>query len=373
MTRYLFLLCTVVIIISAIVVGYFQYLFNDMLHQVELLKAFEVELKEINAADHWFLDVRIVTSWCLKIVAYLSAATFLILSLYAILKKSGKSFGKAMVTLIIGAGFFTYYHTLFFDSKMESFVDNNGVLYFYYGYGHENRAHIGFQRNPLFIASKALEYHADFKETGNEQSLMYFDNSKNWLVQHQTVEGNAIYFESDFPVLRYDIPAPFRCGLANSRVLKVFQVSHEVHQDSSMIELCRGILNSFAVNTAEGGTRVVLTDDAWWYCEYPKRDGSSPMVLNGMISILLALHEYHQYSQDSLAKELFDKGVNAVKLKLPEFDNNGNSFYDLQKLPASRDYHRLHIDLLQKLYDVSGEEIFIEYSRKWNELALTWD
>jgi heparosan-N-sulfate-glucuronate 5-epimerase len=67
------------------------------------------------------------------------------------------------------------------------------------------------------------------------------------------------------------------------------------------------------------------------------------------------------------AKLIFDKGVNSVKENLAKYDNGeGYSYYDILGNPANN-YHLAHVDLLNKLYDITNEDIFREYSEKWSE------
>jgi hypothetical protein len=188
-------------------------------------------------------------------------------------------------------------------------------------------------------------------------------------MDHRTIEGDATYYTCDFYLLAYDEQAPWRCGLANSRVILALKLAHEHTQDQKYLDAAQSSLYSFTIPVTEGGLTKKLSDDSWWYCEYPKRNNESPMVLNGMLSILIAMHKYHVYSEDPLAKELFDKGIVALKSKLPEFDNNGNSYYDLRKKPASKDYHKIHISLLNQLYEILPDEMFKSYSDKWQAYA----
>lgn len=109
------------------------------------------------------------------------------------------------------------------------------------------------------------------------------------------------------------------------------------------------------------------SDTSWWYEEYVADNvgAEESRVLNGMLFALIGVYEYYKYTDDADAKLIFDKGINNVKENLAKYDDGkGSSYYDILHTPPDK-YHLIHVDLLNKLYDITGEEIFREYSEKW--------
>jgi hypothetical protein len=102
------------------------------------------------------------------------------------------------------------------------------------------------------------------------------------------------------------------------------------------------------------------------YEEYASNDKDAKIsrVSNGMIFTVLGIYDYYKYTNDADAKLLFDKGVNSLKKELPKYNDNGKFYYDLLGKPAGT-YHTTHVDLLKKLYDVTGESIFNDYHELW--------
>ena len=91
-----------------------------------------------------------------------------------------------------------------------------------------------------------------------------------------------------------------------------------------------------------------------------------------MIFAVLGIYDYFQYTNDTDAKLLFDKGVNSIKREISKYNYNGYSYYDLLGNPANK-YHQIHIDLTKQLYDLTGESIFTKYHELWkyhNNLSL---
>ena len=83
-----------------------------------------------------------------------------------------------------------------------------------------------------------------------------------------------------------------------------------------------------------------------------------------MLFTVLGIYDYYKYTNDNDAKLLFDKGVNSIKKEIAKYNDNGYSYYDLLGNPADK-YHKIHVDLLKKIYDLTGEQILIQYSNLW--------
>ena len=83
-----------------------------------------------------------------------------------------------------------------------------------------------------------------------------------------------------------------------------------------------------------------------------------------MLFTVLGIYDYYKYTNDNDAKLLFDKGVNSIKKEIANYNDNGYSYYDLLGNPADK-YHKIHVDLLKKIYDLTGESILIQYSDLW--------
>lgn len=273
------------------------------------------------------------------------------------------------------------------DSSM--LVDDKGIPYVDYRTIHG--IYIGLQRNPVTTSIKALDYYNEYKKTGAEILKIYFINNANWIVE------NAVYHPNgDFSILQYNFPWPFyniespwRSGMAQALAIQVLLKAHELTNTSEYLGTAKLLLNSFFVDVKSGG--VTYKEDVsgegspaqvsdiralygtkgsqgWWYEEYAADNQGSMVskVLNGMMFSVLGVYDYYQYTKDPEAKFLFDNGIVALKNDLLYYDNNGFSYYDILKTPASEKYHKIHVELLQQLYDITGDHIFKDYHDKWN-------
>ena len=247
--------------------------------------------------------------------------------------------------------------------------DGEGILYFNYSY--INGSYAGLQRNPVMISSLALDYYHDYIQHKDLNSLIYFVNSANWLVNnarsHYTAD-NKEYFvlEYKFPYMQYNLSSPWYSALAQGLALPVLCHAYEITNDTRYAISAKLILNALYVEVKDEGVTYKMPNDlGWWYEEYASPTGKHPRVLNGMIYTLEGINEYYRCSNNKDAKFLFDQGINALRNNLAKYDNDGYSFYDIFGRLAGPKYHKMHIAALERLYDITGESIFKEYSEKW--------
>jgi heparosan-N-sulfate-glucuronate 5-epimerase len=77
------------------------------------------------------------------------------------------------------------------------------------------------------------------------------------------------------------------------------------------------------------------------------------------------------------AKQLFDSGLESLRVLLPLFDTGSGSTYDLKHVTvkvvpnlARPDYHSVHIYLLKWLHTITGDKLFQQYSERWYGYAV---
>lgn len=234
-------------------------------------------------------------------------------------------------------------------------LDDNGIPYVDLG-------EIGRQRNPITISQKIFHYYQDYK-AGDETARQFLINNADWLVDNAVTYGNYSILEYDFPWPVYDMTPKWRSGMAQGLAIQALINAHEITGDRKYIDSAKMLLNSFFVEVKDGGV-TYKTTAGWWYEEYADVGGKEPRVLNGMMYTLLGIHEYYQYTGNNNAKHLFDQGIVALKNDLSLYDNNGYSYYDILGAPAW-EYHNVHIELSDQLYNITKEKTFKQYHDKW--------
>lgn len=250
----------------------------------------------------------------------------------------------------------TFYFTLI-NKKLDVIeLDEKGIPYVNYG-------EIGHQRNPITISQKMLNYYQEYKETGDQDARQFLVNNAEWLVNNAVTYGNYSILEYDFPWPVYDMTPKWRSAMAQALAIQALNKAYEVTDDRRYLETAQMLLNSFFVEVKDGGV-TYKTSEGWWYEEYADVGGDEPRVLNGMMYTLLGIYDYYNYTGDNNARYLFSQGMLALKNDLPLYDDNGYSYYDILGNPAW-EYHNVHIELSDRLYSISGEEILKEYRDKW--------
>ena len=243
-------------------------------------------------------------------------------------------------------------------------LDDSGIPIVDYGY--IEGIYIGEQRNPVAICQKAFEYLEDYEE-GNESSRRLFLNCVDWLVDNSVKHNNYAILEYRFDQPVYNMTSPWRSGLAQGQALQVLCRAQDILNDRDYLDMAKKLLNSFFLEVENGGVTYKSIKDGWWYEEFADEGGLESRVLNGMMYALLGIHEYYEYTKDSDAKFLFDQGIIALKATLHNYDmNGGRSYYDILGR-FSAGYHKIHIQQLNELYDITNEEIFRNYHDRWKK------
>lgn len=202
-----------------------------------------------------------------------------------------------------------------------------------------------------------------------------FYDAANWLYTNQNSEGKwPIFVEKeldDYPTLK-----PGWCSaMAQGHGLSVMVRAAQVTGQTRFWEAAHLALGPFKKDTTEGGVRNRFLNKYVWYEEYPFTEGL--YVLNGFMYSLIGL--YDLLSADDApsnikfeAKELFDQGLESLKIMLPLYDNGKGSNYDLQHFIKSKapnrarwDYHTVHIQQLNVFKSVRHEEIFAKFASRW--------
>lgn len=250
-----------------------------------------------------------------------------------------------------------------FVTSPKLIIDDEGIPLVNYGF--IDVKYVGEQRNPVTISHKIFDYYTDFKKTGNKTAKQYVINNANWLVSNSKIHGNysILYYNFSWPT--YEMPNPWRSGMAQGLALRALSNAHEISNDYRYLDASNLLLNSFFVEIKNGGVTYKSPNDGWWYEEYAHEDGRESRVLNGMMHALIGIHEYYQYTNETKAKYLFEKGVVALKNDLASYDIEGHSYYDALNKVANEKYHNAHVNLTRTMFEITNDEIFKKYYQKW--------
>ena len=271
-----------------------------------------------------------------------------------------------IIGLIVGIGFSVFAITFLIEvntSKTRTYsVDENGIPFV--NFDEISGIEIGKQRHYIIVYRYANNYYKDFIENGNETSKVLFFKSVNWLIDHAIDKGNYSVFEYQYPYPPYDLPSGWRDAMAQGRGIQIMTSAHKITNDEKYIDESKKLLNAFFVDVKDGGVTHKSENEGWWYEHYAHENGKKTRVLNAMMTTLLDLKKYYEYTKDPESKFLFEQGLIALKKEIPNYDYDGFSYYNILGDSYTK-YHKIHIKLTGELYEVTNEEIFKKYNEKW--------
>lgn len=231
--------------------------------------------------------------------------------------------------------------------------DSRGVPYVMY------QGLVGKQYNTVSVAEYAVRIAG---KGGNDTS---FFNCIEWLVgQGKRLNDSSLIYLNNYDWPAYSMHSPWRSAMNQGRVMQAFLAAYGKTSDSVYLEYAGKAMRCLYTDVLHGGV-TCFDSTGYWYEEYADDGAPESRVLNGMIVVLEALHEYGSTTGDPSAAYLFNLGVSALKSNLHRYNVNGHSNYDLQGRPANSWYHAFHIRQLDFLYRVTGDRLFMEYRDLW--------
>jgi len=243
-------------------------------------------------------------------------------------------------------------------------VDENGIPTVHY------RSELGSRKNPTTVCQYAMDYwnewmvRCDDKPVASD-SRRKFLRCADWLLENGVENEDRLVWQYDFPF--YICRPPWISGMAQGHALQVLIRAYTLTREAQYQKAAAKALQAFLVDIAQGGVRIVEAEDenAWWYAEYasPERQ---PKVLNGMLYALLGVQEYYGVTGDEQAKTIFNNGIRAVLLHLEDYDAGDWTWYDRDHELPARHYHKIHLNQLRRLYEITREEKFRRMADKWS-------
>ena len=218
----------------------------------------------------------------------------------------------------------------------------------------------GFQYYPVTASNWAYHYLKGRKVKEAEAIL----NAMLPLRETRIFNGRPVaLFNVYFAPPDTNVTPPWVSSFSQGMLAGLYAWLYNETGNETYLTVARELFNSFYLPLGEGGF-VENTSYGLWFLEYPFRPDF--LVLNGHIITMKGLWLYYLFTGDERAIELFQRGVESVKLALPHCEANNWSLYAVNGPPAREDYHRLHVRLLVWLYVRTGDETFLRYAERWN-------
>ena len=230
-----------------------------------------------------------------------------------------------------------------------------------------------WRHNPITVCQYGLHHFNKYLKKGSLTSKEIFLNQAEWLVANarESVNNSVVWFYL-FDLPYYAIKAPWISGMAQCQAISVLLRAHQLTSKAKYLSLAQKAWNILKVEVSKGGVFSHFPDGLPLIEEYPSKSQPS-CVLNGFVFALFGIYDYYSYLNSEQGKELFNQLIYSLKNNIYRYDSGFWSYYDIffPLRLASKDYHKLHIDQLEKLYKLTKEKIFLEYSVRWERYRIS--
>lgn len=254
--------------------------------------------------------------------------------------------------------FYEDYERKYTDNRQYRTFDNAGVpLYTRNGEPHYH---------PVYITQFALSAHEYYLKHGDQEAEKAFLNSANWLKNNLSPHGQFSFwhYTIEHPVHEGSIKPPWFSAMAQGQGASVLLRAYCMTRDGSFLSTAKRALHPLFFDLSGGGLSLLKNGGFLFPQEY-----SSPLaadVLNGAISAYFGVYDYYRVTHDPDMEKLAGSILNALASNLPHYDAGYWSYYGLRpKYLASYHYHRVHVNQLNILYQISASNVFLEYSKRF--------
>jgi hypothetical protein len=243
-------------------------------------------------------------------------------------------------------------------------------------YGRRLGMRIGRRRNPTTIAilglkatdSASLVGLPEFDKTGDEiLPHVSVERIARWLMDSSIDRGGYMVFHIDFPWPTYFLTPPWTSCLSEGFGGMFLIVYGTAKKNQGYVDCGLKHLKSLLVPVSKGGLR---SDDSKYFLEYAGYDGRRrwPIVLNGHLYCLVTLFNAWRTLGIPEFRVAFEQAVSGLDTLLPIFEGPFFTYYDDYGNPAKLFYHRLHIHLLEKLYELSKLSYLRATAERWGAM-----
>lgn len=242
---------------------------------------------------------------------------------------------------------------------------------------------IGKQKSIVAVSEKGLDYWTQFKKEDEvfisydwkkyssqirkNHSKDFFLNCVEWIYNNATFyenDQNYVLWHYEYPFY-YNTKTGWVSSHAQGQCIQLLIKSYKFTGNDKYKKMAELARNSFYVPLSENGFTDKNVEKGWWYNKFASNECDDPKVLNGMIFALFGLYSYYKEFKDNKSSELINKGICSVKNSLHLYDSGDWSYYDRLGKKAGKHYHNIHIKQLNKLFELTGDSIFKDYSEKF--------
>lgn len=246
-----------------------------------------------------------------------------------------------------------YYNDLTGKVNKETILDDGGIAMNII----EGNKRVYF---PISIFQYALGLWDLYLKEESEAIRSSFLNHCRWIVENQRSDGSWDCF-GPIGYSNYTVSS-----MGQGEAVSVLARAYILTKENIWIDAA-GKAMSFMLRTIGDGGTLLIEGENYYFEEYPDQRGEKRSVLNGWIFSLFGLYDYLLLTDDSMVRQLFWNSAITMEKDLKDYDLGYWSCYDKSGRIASPAYHRLHIELLYVMADLTGREGFLTYAERWSD------
>lgn len=211
----------------------------------------------------------------------------------------------------------------------------------------------------IFFAIEIFQYGLGaydlFLQSDDKNMLDKAIKCAEWALDNQESNGGWICFAHE------NIEKPYS-SMAQAEGISLLCRIYKTTKEKKFFDSATKAINFMIKPIEEGGTAEYNGSDIYLY-EYTYSD----LVLNGWIFSIWGLYDYWLLSRNNEIEITMNRTLKTLEKTISKFNCSYWSFYSLDKKMASPFYHKLHIAQLYVMYELTDENIFINYAKKWEK------
>ena len=265
-----------------------------------------------------------------------------------------------------------YYMPFTAKANYQGHCDSRGIPMLDY------RGVIGLQYNPIAIAQYGLGNYNIWLRTADPERRRKFLLIADWMAGHlERNHANLWLWMHKFDwEYRETLRKPWYSALAQGQGVSLLVRAYQETGEGRYMEAANQAFDSFKVGVRDGGVTYVDAEGRTWFEEYIVWPPTH--ILNGFLWASWGVYDYALATNDSAARELFDRAVLTLSSALSSFDTGFWSLYErsgtLLPMLASKFYHALHIVQLRVMFMLTGDPLFARFAERWETYGLaSWN
>lgn len=215
---------------------------------------------------------------------------------------------------------------------------------------------------PVLSSLYALGHCEQFQHTGKAFHRKELLKIADWFVRTQNKNGAWLH---PLPMKKFELAAPFPSAMIQGMAISTLVRAYLLTKNQDYHDCAIRALQPFKIDVSSGGVKTCV-DGKPFYEEYPSEKPHH--VLNGFIYSIWGLLDLVRLHDITDARSLWEDGIATLTDWLPRFDMGYWSRYHISDgitNPATIPYHKLHIEQLRVMYDITGEAVFMQYANCW--------